>query len=260
MIRRLGISIALIIAAGCDNTTAPEHLESARGYFDQGDPQTAVIELKNALQKDPELAEARLLLALDHARAGRYPDALREFERALDLGLEDERLLPGLLESKNRLGRHQEVIGELEGRTDLTPELSVLLGDAYVASEDLVKARPLYLAAVDLAAANRGLGTIAWIQGDTERAEHYLNQALEIDPDDRQAWVRKGELALALGSYPDAEAAFSRARDLPGGSLSGGLGLARTYLTENRLEEALAEVTAVLAEVPGLYLAHYVDA
>ena len=79
------LACAALIA--CDTTTPEEHFASARNYYAAGEVRTAVIELKNALQKAPDLAEARRLLGESHARLGDYPSALKEFERALDLGL-----------------------------------------------------------------------------------------------------------------------------------------------------------------------------
>jgi putative PEP-CTERM system TPR-repeat lipoprotein len=260
MVRLVSPLVLLLALTACDNTTPEEHLAEAQRYFGEANYRTAVIELKNALQKNPELAAARLLLGRADVALGDYPNALREFERAMDLGLTGDELTVGLLDSKNHLGRQQEVIGELAGDRSLPPALAVILGDAYVNAGDLDKARPLYLEAVALGSANRGLGTIAAMQGDTERAEHYLGRAVEIEPADREAWLKRGELALATSSFDVAESAFSRARDLPGGALSGGLGLARTYLATGRLEEAETEVTEVLRRAPGLYPAHYVDA
>jgi Tfp pilus assembly protein PilF len=53
------LALALTAAlAGCGKN--PEELvASGRSYLDKGDPKTASLELRNALQKDPDLAEAR---------------------------------------------------------------------------------------------------------------------------------------------------------------------------------------------------------
>ena len=251
--------LACTALAACDTTTPEEHFASARNYYAAGEIRTAVIELKNALQKAPDLAEARRLLGESHARLGDYPSALKEFERALDLGLDDAALRLGLLHSKNRLGRYQEVIGELEQAGALTPEFAVELADAYLSARDLAKARPLYEQALGLAGGNLGLGTIAWLQGDHERAARYLEQAVTLDPAGRDAWLRKGEFELATGSLDSAAASFNQARDLPGGQITGSLGLARVFLADGRSPAAAAEVAEVLRLAPSLFVAHYLD-
>lgn len=258
--RALVLGLCLIGLSACDGITPEEHLQNAQRYYGQADYPTAVIELKNALQKNPDLAEARYLLAEAYASQGQYTDAVREYERALDLGIDHDALQSGLLNAKNRVGRFQEVLGELENREALSPALAVVLADAYLAAQDTANARRLYGAHPGLAAANRGMGTIAWLEADLDAARRLLDLAVSQDPSSRESWVRKGEFALAHGDLTTAETAFGEARDLPGGSLSGGLGLARTYLAQGRFDEAVIEAEAVLDGAPGFYLAHYVAA
>ena len=261
LLRRWLLLVPLVLLlAACDGVTAPEHFASARAYFDQADYQTAVVELKNALQKDPELGAARLLLARAYEIQGQYADALREFERAQNLGVSDPHLEPGLLNAKLRLGRFQEVIGALAERTPRPPELSLILADAYLAAEDLEAASTLYQQLEGSAGSARGLATIAWIRGDLDAAREGFARAVELDPNDGEAWNRQGELALTEQRYAAASESFSTGKQLPGGAVSGGLGLARTFLAQDQLDEAMLEVEAVLAEAPGLYLAHYLEA
>ena len=117
---RLFILLATFVLAACDGVSAPEHYQSAERYFEQGEYKTAVVELKNALQKDPELGRARLLLAKAYEIQGQYSDASREFERAQNLGVVGPELEAGLFNAKLHIGRHQEVIGELGDRASLT--------------------------------------------------------------------------------------------------------------------------------------------
>jgi len=259
LVHRTLLVLALLLA-GCDTTTASEHLDRARVRYDDGDYRTAVIELKNALQKDPDLAEARLLLGESHNMLGDYPSALKEFERALDLGVTGHELQVGLLTAKNRLGRHQEVIGELEGSGALSPELAAVLADAYLAGGDLDRARPLYEQALTIAPGNLGLGIIAWRQGDPERARGYLSRAVTLDPQSRDAWLRLGEFELAQRSLDAARGAFETATSTPGGALPGNLGLVRVALAEGDLDTASGNLVEALRLAPRLPVSHYLDA
>ena len=56
-----------MIPGGCDHITAPEHLKRAEGYFDQGDYQTAAIELKNVLDRLRRVSGAEAGLELFEA-------------------------------------------------------------------------------------------------------------------------------------------------------------------------------------------------
>ena len=61
-------------------------LDKARDSFAKGDIKAAGIELKNALQKDPGNAEARLLLGELYLKLGNGLAAEKEFRRAQELG------------------------------------------------------------------------------------------------------------------------------------------------------------------------------
>ena len=47
---------------GCDRTTAQQHFDRGQSFVAADDPRSAIIEFKNALQKDPNFAVARLAL------------------------------------------------------------------------------------------------------------------------------------------------------------------------------------------------------
>ncbi|MEZ5549689.1 MAG: PEP-CTERM system TPR-repeat protein PrsT [Pseudomonadales bacterium] len=260
--RFVGLSVIVLslLLSACDSTTAEQHLQRANDYFDSGELRTAVIELKNALQKQPDLGAARLLLGRTQFLLGDYPSALKEFERARDLGASDDRLQSEYLTSKNRLGRYQEVIGELEEAGALTPELAVVLGDAYLAGSDLAKAKPLYQQAAETVHGRLGLGTIAWAQGDFSTAGDQFAAAAQQAPGDRDVWLRKAEFELSQGLLDESIRSFQAALELPGGAISARLGLTRAYLAQGQLELAATEVDQVLRSSSGLFLAHYLDA
>ena len=79
---------------GCDRTTAQGHLDRAQRYVADGDMRSAIIELKTALQKDPNLAAARLALGEADLKVGDFPSALKELERAVDLGAKPAEVMP----------------------------------------------------------------------------------------------------------------------------------------------------------------------
>lgn len=250
------ITVAL---TGCDRTTAEEHLANAETRLQQGELRTAVIELKNALQKAPDLAQARLLLGEAHNRLGDYPSALKEFERALDLGLNSDRVRLGLLRAKVNLGRFHEVIGELEGQGELAEPFAVVLGDAYLQGEDLTRAEAMYSQASEHAGAQLGLGLITWHNNDVRAARAHFQRAVELDPESPQAWLRKGEFELSQERFDAAAAAFSEALAHPAGELMGRVGLTRTHMIQGNLESASEQIRQLLKSAPTLPMAHYLD-
>jgi Tfp pilus assembly protein PilF len=63
--------LATLLLVGCGGEKPEAMLESAKEYLAKNDHKAAAIQLKNALQKDPQLAEARFLLGQGAARRRR---------------------------------------------------------------------------------------------------------------------------------------------------------------------------------------------
>src|SRR5437868_14092210 len=89
-----GLCIVLLAACGGDS---PESLvKSARDYLAKGDSSAAVIQLRNALQKSSNNAEARYLLGTILVERRDSAGAVKELRMALQLGYPPEQTLPAL--------------------------------------------------------------------------------------------------------------------------------------------------------------------
>src|SRR6185295_9118343 len=78
----------LVFTAAC--STDPEkakleYVKSGDAYVAQKKYSEAIIQYRNAIQKDPRFGEARLKLAEAYAASGDAPNAFREYLRAADL-------------------------------------------------------------------------------------------------------------------------------------------------------------------------------
>ena len=89
MNRNLTFRLTLVAAAlaagvltGCSEK--PEAMvASAKDYLAKNDRNAAIIQLKNALQQNPDLGEARLLLGKAQLQAGDLASAEKELRKAL---------------------------------------------------------------------------------------------------------------------------------------------------------------------------------
>src|SRR5690606_39217543 len=95
-----------------------------------GDLKAAELELKNALQRDPNSAEARVLLGKVHLQLGDARSAEKEFLRARDLGYTDQDLDLMLAYARLGQGRFNSVLADIS--QELTIE-SAIQRDLYVA-------------------------------------------------------------------------------------------------------------------------------
>ncbi|MEM7001253.1 MAG: XrtA/PEP-CTERM system TPR-repeat protein PrsT [Pseudomonadota bacterium] len=226
------------VLSGCAGATAEEHVANAQTQLAENDFNTALIELKNAVQKNPDSAEARALLARVHLRLGDFPGALKESERALDLGRDDNENLWTLYRAKLGLGAFSEVIGALEEETTLEPMLAIVLADAYLIAGDVEKAKQMMAQGAHLADGLYGLARLAQMENDAPRALRFLKQAIDKDPTHTQAWLLRGEVELAQGDLETALNSFQQASALPSGQVLGAMGVVRTQLLSGDVDAA----------------------
>ncbi|MEE4384470.1 MAG: XrtA/PEP-CTERM system TPR-repeat protein PrsT [Pseudomonadales bacterium] len=269
---RIGRWLPLLVllaasAVACDRTTAAEHLANAQERSETGQLNAALIEVKNALRKDPSSAEARFLFARLLFRTGQYEDAVAEFERARAQGLsEGELRVPYALAriSTGDPARIETVIGELEALGDeaRSPEESAALGVALAAGGRLDEARAVLLEVIEkdaaIAEAQLAMARIERAQGRVGLARDYARGATEAAPEDDQAWLLLGELELAAEDPSRALEAFRKADEHTfGGNAAPRFGIVRAQLALGNLEEAEEILSGVLQTAPDQPIANF---
>lgn len=260
----------------CSTQTPEEHLANALEYRAAGQDDAAIIELKNALQKDGGYLPARAEFARQLFASGDYSAAQSEFKRALALPVEESPLSRGefaeLFElSKLTAIRLQEaaaVLADLDEQAQAQPPLApsarALLGLARLALDDIELAGQDFAAALaadaDLPYANFGQARVLWAAGQLESAWPLFVKASRLAPRDPQLWLMQGEFALEQKNLDGAREAFAAARTLPGRDVPARLGQARVMIFEQDLNSAKAEIDEVLTLVPTYVPALYLRA
>ena len=248
---RRGVGFLLLLtmmltlgACGEQGPSAEESLQRARDFAAKGDERAAVIELKNALQKDSRNADARLMLGQAYVSLGNGPGALKELEQARQLGKSEAVVVPLIARALLLQGEFQRVLDELatlEGGDD-NPSVLVLRGNAQLGLGNVDSARELFEKALKIDKGNiearRGLARIGLGTGDREAAAEQIQQALDSSSEDLPTWLLKGELELSLGQNEEAERSFQRALSIDAESRSATVGLIRALLAQQKTDAA----------------------
>jgi putative PEP-CTERM system TPR-repeat lipoprotein len=95
---------SLIGLTGCQQKTSDEHIAAAKAFVVEGDQQAAIVELKNAIQLDPDQAEARFELGNLYLEQNKYQAAEKELSRAMELGYSASKIIPLLARAYQRTG------------------------------------------------------------------------------------------------------------------------------------------------------------
>ena len=197
-----GLAIAAVLLAGCGGKSEADLTASGKQLLAEKNPSAAIIQLKSALQKAPESAEARLLLGKALLDNGDPVSALVELRKAQELRSSDEEVVPSIAQAMLLTGEHARMIEQFGTLRLKDPkaaaDLSTSLATAYVISDDKDKARAMIASAQQSVPGHfQSIVLNARLQaseGDFDGALALLEQALAKEPGDERAGVLKGEI------------------------------------------------------------------
>ena len=220
--------VALLLGAGlapgvAEAKKVDEYLSSAEEESAAGRFEAAVIHLKNAVQADPENAEARRRLGEVYLTLYAIQPAEKELRRARALGDESVELRASLARAQLLLGRFDEVLA----LTDEAAGPSGALRDEL----DVLRVQAL-----------SGLG-------QQEAAVSLLDRVMERG-DNAEALEVAARLDIVAGQLDAARDKARRAYELDSGSSDAVSTYAKLLVQERALEEAYDILTPLVAEEP----------
>jgi cellulose synthase operon protein C len=204
-----GLFLVLLAACGGDS---PESLvKSAKDYLAKGDPSAAVIQLRNALQKAPNNAEARYLLGTILTERRDPAGAVKELRTALQLGYPPDEALPALARALVDDGDAKDLVSEFGSTTLGSPEaqaaFKTTIGNALLALGKTKEAEDAFNAAIaakaDYADALLGIATLRAASGDLVGGRKVIDRVLAQPNAPPEASLFQARLLVAEGQ-PDA--------------------------------------------------------
>lgn len=90
MLRAIALVLAATCSVACAGLEAARFEERGRAALDRGDATAAVADLEHAASLAPAASPIQNHLGIAYEQAGRRDDALRAYERAVDLDCENE--------------------------------------------------------------------------------------------------------------------------------------------------------------------------
>jgi putative PEP-CTERM system TPR-repeat lipoprotein len=241
--------VALLLAACSEKPEAM--IISAKDYLAKNDSKAAVIQIKNALQSDPNLPEARFLLGSALLDSGDPVGAETELRKALDLKHPQDAVVPPLAKAMLAQGQAKKLTEEF-AKIDLTQpqakaSLQMSLASAYAmqSKPDLAQtalnaallAEPGYAPAL-IAQARQKAG-----QGDIDGALAMTDEVIAKSPQSYDAWKLKGDLLLfAKNQVNDALAAYRKAVEIKPDFMAGHSAVTTILLQKGDLAAATVQI------------------
>jgi putative PEP-CTERM system TPR-repeat lipoprotein len=272
-LRPTALAVALAFSApftfsACDSAArlSPEaHIQRAQDYTSKGDLASAVIELKNAIAKNPQAPHARILLGEAYIEMGDAVSAEKELVRAHDLGAQMTDLAAPLANALVLQGKHKEVLEKsidvkgLDSRN--MAELHIAKGRAYLGLGQPEQAEETFgaLLAVmpDSPVAWWGQALLAYDKRQWDEADKWNEKILAANPAEVRSLGLKGDIGLARGDAKTAEAAYSSAVKLRPENPLYRVGLAIAQIGNGKFAEAKKHLDSVLKSFPADSTANY---
>ncbi|HSD54202.1 MAG TPA: XrtA/PEP-CTERM system TPR-repeat protein PrsT [Burkholderiales bacterium] len=270
---RLGASAVMTaltaaLAAGCGQDSPDKLVASAKAYMAVHDQRAATIQLKNALQAEPQNAEARYLLGVSLSESGDYVSAEKEFRRALEYGYPAERVYPRLAQSLVALGEFKKATAELEvvKLADPAAEAAVktTLAEAYLAQGQRDEARAAAAAAL---AAKPGYPQARVVQArimagarDLEGATKIADEVLASSPALPEALALKAELLIASGNPAEAAQVLTELVKARPYNSAARFTLISLLIDSKDYERAATEIAAMRKAIPNDMRSRYLEA
>ena len=263
-----GLALSLILA-GCSGDSTDSMLASAREYVAKNDHKAAVIQIKNALQKSPDSAEARYLLGTVLLKTGEVASAEVELRKALELKFSVDQVVPELARAMVAQGQLKKMTDEFAktelGTAPARAELLTLMSSAYagLGKPDLAKTA---LAAALVAEPGHVPAQIAsaWqkaTEKDFDGAFALVEDITTKNPKNHDAWRLKGDLLFFGKNQPtEALAAYRKAIELKPDFVLAYSSSLSILLSRSELEEAGKQIEQLAKLAPNSPQTKYLQA
>ena len=241
---------ALVISIGltaCSGQSPEQQLQSAKEYLQKSDSKSALIQLKSALQQNPDLGEARFLLGKLLLEEGDVTGAEIEFRKALAAKHAEDIVVPELARAMLLLGQTKKVVEQFGStRLDQPAAEASLQTTLAAAHASLGKPEPSGTALNAALAADPNYVPALMLRARQKAATRDFDGALAMTddiltkaPTNAEAWKLKGDLLqYSKGQPDDALVAYRKSIEVSPKFVSSHLAVLAVLMQQNKLDEA----------------------
>ena len=263
----IALMVVLVISLGaCAKPPSPEQLlADAKQYQEKGNTKSAIIQLRNLLQRNPKNGEARYLLGSIYLKRGDTLRAENQLREALREKYDPKTVLPLLAQALFAQGKFQAVLDATRssdhGDIALQPEILSLRGHSQLSlGKDDDAALSFEQALIrDPNSAQALLGDVrlAIHKRDLPGALKLTDKAIAAHPDNLDAWLMKGDLERSMNRLDEATAAYNKAFELNPHDIAVNMNMASIAMAAGKLDEARKYVDSMRKYSPSSPIGNY---
>ncbi len=242
----LGILLAILTGCSRDpNVRKRKYLESGQRYFEKAKYREAAIQFTNAIQVDPQYAEAHYQLGQTYLRLQQWLRAYQELQRTVELQpdhYEAHKQLANLLIAGREFTQAKEHTDFLLQKQPNDPEVHATMANLLAAQGNFNGAIGEMQKAISLrpdrAESYVSLAILQDRSGQTDAAEANFKKVVELDPKAVRAEMALGAFYQSHSRFAEAEQEFRKAIAVDPKLPDSRAALARLYLMEGKRAEA----------------------
>ncbi|MCB1873183.1 MAG: PEP-CTERM system TPR-repeat protein PrsT [Gammaproteobacteria bacterium] len=256
---------ALVVTACSAEKTDQHYYDRAVELVEQGEMRAAVIELKNALSKNPNNPQARWFLGKIHLEDGRAAEAEKELLRARELGVVDDTVLPFLARAMLAQGKTAELLKMDPGKLSARPlaQLLSVQAAALISGQKLDEAtdKVNWALAVqpDAVEAITEKARIVLARGDADNSRSILEALLQQQGDYAPSWSLLGDLERSQGRLEEAESAYGKAIERWRNNTADYLKRAVVRVDLKKYNQAQEDIDLIKLRLPKYFEVHYLQ-
>lgn len=260
----LVLSLLLFVLSGCskEEVTSDQHFANAKSYLEANDSASAIVELKNSLQKDVNNSRARSLLGITYFGRGEYQSAAKELSKAYEKGVDSSLVVPYLAKAWLSLGEFRQ-LEELrldnldpEGRS----EVQAAKGLSVLYQGDLVGAEEILNSAMDndprAPYAEVAFARLAMAKNEYDTARKRLREIFKSNPEYAPAWNLLGDVESAERVPKKAEKAYTKALEFSPRSFDARLNRVMMRIYQKNFKGAQADLNTLRKQSGAVAKAH----
>jgi len=219
-----------LLWTGCSrdpNVKKQKYLESGQHYFDQQRYREAVIQFSNAVQVDPNFAQAHYQLGETLLKLQDGDHAYAELSRALEQQPASADAHESPLADSDAYQAHADLANLL-----ISTRRPDLLKEAKIHLDILHEKQP------DSSATHEAWANFYLAQGNPDAAIREMQKAIDADPKRSESYLSMALLQTRANQPDQAEANFKKAAEFAPKSMNAQLALGGFYQSRNRFPEA----------------------
>lgn len=257
---------ATLLLAACGGQNAEQLIASGKSRLEKKDYKAAVIDFKNALQKDAASVEARFLLGKALLETGDVTGAWVELSKAREAGFNNDELVPVMAAALIFRGDTDKFISEYADVELTVPkrqaELKAALATAYASKGKYDQARTAAEAALQADASNivaqLTIAQLLLVSGDKNGALAQVERVLKAHPESGRPWVAKAEMLQAVGGEKaEAIAAYREGLKLEKDNVQAHAGVIQLLMSQRDLDGAQKQLDEMDKALPGNLYGRY---